>query len=155
MKIALDQSMAFHKVLLEQWQTLICLHPWAKTIGVYLSKSASLILQSLLVTSWHLFIEQYCNMTFKLLLFWTWPKLSWTYPFFQDWPRLKTPLGICPQFTAIHHDYWNYVPPTKGVGHIVFWMDPVGVSISGGIKLLVHSVPWIPFGIFWWYLVEM
>ena len=68
MKIALDQSMAFHKVLLEQWQTLICLHPWAKTIGVYLSKSASLILQSLLVTSWHLFIEQYCNMNFQIII---------------------------------------------------------------------------------------
>ena len=37
--------------------------------------------------------------------------------------------------------------------HIVFGMDPVGVSV--GVKLLVRSVTWIPFGIFWWYLVEM
>ena len=34
---------------------------------------------------------------------------------------------------------------------IVFGTDPIGV----GVKLLVRSVTWIPFRIFWWYLVEM
>ena len=50
-------------------------------------------------------------------------------------------------------------PPTTkggGEGHIVFGMDPVGagISIGVGVKLLVRLVTWIPFGIFWRYLVE-
>ena len=43
-----------------------------------------------------------------------------------------------------------YVPPLPKCGgggqHIVFGTDPVGVGIS--VKLLVHSVTCIPFGIF-------
>ena len=53
----------------------------------------------------------------------------------------------------------DYVPPPyqRVQGHIVFGTDPVsiGVSVGIGVKLLVRSVTWIPFGIFWWYLVEM
>ena len=52
-----------------------------------------------------------------------------------------------------------YVPPTTkaggrggvGWGTYCFWD---GVSVGVGIKLLVRSVTWIPFGIFWWYLVD-
>ena len=43
----------------------------------------------------------------------------------------------------------------QGRVHIVFWTYLVGVDISVNVKLLVRSVIWIPFGIFWWYLVEM
>ena len=40
-------------------------------------------------------------------------------------------------------------PPPKG-GHIVLGTDPVGagVNVGVGVKLLVRSVTWIPFGIF-------
>ena len=57
---------------------------------------------------------------------------------------------------GVHSFMVNYVPPLpKGRGTYFFGTDPVGVGISVSVKLLVRSVTWIPFGIFWWYLVEM
>ena len=49
------------------------------------------------------------------------------------------------------HNTHTHTKGGGGAGDIVFGTDQVGV----GVKRLVRSVTWIPFGIFWWYLVEM